>query len=319
MAFAVGVASGATAVLATHDQQKQSRPRPLPRWRSYNGAVTLPHLDRPICEPVQLRPGARLRVRRIAEGASAAPSAPFPHYHDVSELVLFGRARGQLVADGMRYALTDGCVVFVPSLRQHDFALEGGSRDWTLVQIDAGTVAALAETPTGEPLRGVFCARPEAALADRIAMLRDWLVDVAENDALAASVATLLLQAAASAPRMGGRREGGDSDALQRLRPALERLRRDPAHAPSADEAAALCALSPAYFSRRFHQQLGMAWSEYVRTHRLHLASQMLLESDRTAAAIATTLGFSTPSHFGELFQRRFGISPNAYRRAGKR
>jgi AraC-like DNA-binding protein len=319
MAFAVGVASGATAVLATHDQQKQSRPRPLPRWRSYNGAVTLPHLDRPICEPVQLRPGARLRVRRIAEGASAAPSAPFPHYHDVSELVLFGRARGQLVADGMRYALTDGCVVFVPSLRQHDFALEGGSRDWTLVQIDAGTVAALAETPTGEPLRGVFCARPEAALADRIAMLRDWLVDVAENDALAASVATLLLQAAASAPRMGGRREGGDSDALQRLRPALERLRRDPAHAPSADEAAALCALSPAYFSRRFHQQLGMAWSEYVRTHRLHLASQMLLESDRSAAAIATTLGFSTPSHFGELFQRRFGISPNAYRRAGKR
>jgi AraC-like DNA-binding protein len=132
-------------------------------------------------------------------------------------------------------------------------------------------------------------------------------------------VATLLLQAAASAPRIGGRLEGGDSDALQRLRPALERLRRDPAHAPSADEAAALCALSPAYFSRRFHQQLGMAWSEYVRTHRLHLASQMLLESDRSAASIAIALGFSTPSHFGELFQRRFGISPNAYRRAGTR
>jgi AraC-like DNA-binding protein len=281
--------------------------------------VAVPHLERPICEPVQLHPGARLLVRRVAESGNAAPTAAFPHYHDVSELVLFGRVRGELVADGMRYALTDGCVVFVPSLRQHDFALEGGSRDWTLVQIDAGTVAALAGAPAGAPLRGVFCARPEAALADRIAMLGEWLVEAADNDALAASLATLLLQAVASAPRINGRREDGQSDALQRLRPALERLRQDPAHAPSADEAAALCALSPAYFSRRFHQQLGMAWSEYVRTHRLHLASQMLLESDRSAAAIATALGFSTPSHFGELFQRRFGISPNAYRRAGKR
>lgn len=281
--------------------------------------MPVPHLDRPICEPVQLRPGARLRVRRIVEGGSAAPSAPFPHYHDVSELVLFGRVRGQLVADGMRYALNDGYAVFVPSLRQHDFALEGGPRDWTLVQIDAGTVAALADAPAGEPLRGVFCARPEAALAGRIAMLGDWLVEAADNDALATSLTTLLLQAVASAPRIEGRREDAQSDALQRLRPALERLRHDPAHAPSADEAAALCALSPAYFSRRFHQQLGMAWSEYVRTHRLHLASQMLLESDRSAASIAIALGFSTPSHFGELFQRRFGISPNAYRRAGTR
>jgi AraC-like DNA-binding protein len=49
------------------------------------------------------------------------------------------------------------------------------------------------------------------------------------------------------------------------------------------------------------------------------LASQLLLEGDHSAASIATTLGFSTPSHFGELFQRRFGISPNAYRRAGTR
>ena len=282
-------------------------------------AVAVPHLERPICEPVQLHPGARLRVRRVAESGNAAPTAAFPHYHDVSELVLFGRVRGQLVADGMRYALTDGCVVFVPSLRQHDFALEGGPRNWTLVQIDAGMVAVLADAPAGAPLRGVFCARPEAALADRIAMLGEWLVEAADNDALAASLATLLLQAVASAPRIEGRREDAQSDALQRLRPALERLRQDPAHAPSADEAAALCALSPAYFSRRFHQQLGMAWSEYVRTHRLHLASQMLLESDRSAASIATALGFSTPSHFGELFQRRFGISPNAYRRAGNR
>ena len=56
--------------------------------------MPVPHLDRPICEPVQLRPGAQLRIRRVAEGRDATPNAPFPHYHDVCELVLFGRVRG---------------------------------------------------------------------------------------------------------------------------------------------------------------------------------------------------------------------------------
>ena len=105
---------------------------------------------------------------------------------------------------------------------------------------------------------------------------------------------------------------------LERLRPAIERLRRDPARAPAAEEAAALCALSPAYFSRRFHQQLGMPWSDYVRAHRLHLACQRLLESRRSVASIANELGFASPSHFGELFQRRFGVTPHTYRRKGR-
>lgn len=279
----------------------------------------VPHLDRPICEPVTLREGARLRVRRVVEGAAAGDTAPFPHYHDVCELVLFGRVRGSMVADGVRYPLAPGCAVFLPSLRQHDFALQPGPRDWTLLQIDPDMCAALAAGAGGEALRGVLCVRPRGAAAERIAMLRDWLLEAGEDAPIAATLAELLLRAVLDAPRVRGKAEGPGTDALRRLRPAIERLRQDPAHAPSAEQAAALCALSPAYFSRRFHQLLGMAWSEYVRAHRLHLASQLLLETDRSAAAIAEELGFSTPSHFGELFQRRFGMTPSAYQRAGRR
>ncbi len=281
--------------------------------------MSVPYLDRPICEPATLRPGARLRVRRVAEGDGAGATAPFPHYHDVCELVLFGHVHGALIADGVRYRLAPGCAVFLPSLRQHDFALDPGPRDWTLVQLDADLCAALAAGADGSPLRDVLCVRPRDAAAVRIALLRDWLLEAGEDAPAAASLAELLLRAMLDAPRVRGHAEGPGNDALRRLRPAIERLRQDPAHAPSAERAAALCALSPAYFSRRFHQQLGMAWSEYVRTHRLHLASQLLLETDRSAAAIAAALGFSTPSHFGELFQRRFGMTPSAYRRAGRR
>lgn len=280
--------------------------------------MPVPHLDRPICEPVELHPGAPLRVQRVHQGADAAASAPFPHYHDVAELVLFGRVRGDFIADGKRHPLEDGAIAWIPSLHQHDFALAPGPRDWTLLQIDPNTAATLARAPGGEALAHAFCARPDAALAARIAMLGDWLRETGGDDPIAAPLATALLRAIARAPRIEGEALPTDPDALERLRPAIEQLRRDPANAPSAEAAAELCALAPAYFSRRFHQQLGMPWSDYVRTHRLHLASQRLLESDLTVAAIAAALGFATPSHFGDLFHKRFGLTPNAYRRAGR-
>lgn len=280
--------------------------------------MPVPHLERPICEPVELRPGAQLRVQRVRQGRAAAASAPFPHFHDVCELVLFGQVHGDFIADDRRHRLTPGCIVFVPSLHQHDFALAPGPRDWLLVQIDATSADALAHAPGLERLTHAFCARPDEVLGERIAMLGDWLAELGDADPLAAALATVLLRAATLAPGTEGERLATDADALERLRPAIEQLRRDPANAPSAEAAAALCALAPAYFSRRFKQQIGLAWSDYVRTHRLHLASQRLLESEQTVAGIAYALGFSTPSHFGDLFHRRFGMTPNAYRRAGR-
>ena len=279
--------------------------------------MPVPHLERPICEPVELRPGARIRVQCVRQGNEAAASEPFPHFHDVHELVLFGDVHGDFIANGRRYPLSPGCIVFVPSMRQHDFALAAGPRDWLLVQIDAIAGDTLVHAPGLERLAHVFCGKPGPRLRRRIATLADWLVELDNTDPFAAALAASLLHAAIHAPEIEGGKLAEDADALERLRPAIEQLRRDPANAPSAEAAAALCALAPAYFSRRFKQQIGLAWSDYVRTHRLHLASQRLLESEQTVAEIAYALGFSTPSHFGDLFHRRFGMTPNAYRHAG--
>lgn len=280
--------------------------------------MTLPHLDRPICEPVELPPGAPVRVARIRQGSEATRSEPFIHFHDVYELVLFGQVAGHFDVDDRRYALWPGSVAYIPSLRQHDFALDAGPRDWLLVQVDAAVGEALARMPGFERLRQPFCARPDRRLRQRLQSIADWLVDLDAADPLALPLAELLLRAAVRAPMIEGEKLPGDAQGLQRLRPAIDRLRRHPADAPGAEQAAALCALSPAYFSRRFKQQVGMGWSDYVRTHRLHLASRRLLESDRSIAAIAGELGFATPSHFGELFLQRFGMTPGDYRRSGR-
>lgn len=280
--------------------------------------MALPHLDRPICEPVELPPGAPLRVERIRQGGNAARSEPFVHFHDVHELVLFGRVAGHFDAEDRRYALVPGCIAFIPSMRQHDFSLEAGPRDWVLLQVEAAAGESLSRLPGLERLREPFCARPEPRLGLRLQQLADWLAELDPLDPLALPTVELLLRAVALAPAVKGRKLAANARGLQRLRPAIDRLRRRPADAPGAEQAAALCAMSAAYFSRRFKQQVGMSWSDYVRTHRLHLASRRLLETGQSVAAIAVDLGFATPSHFGELFLHRFGVTPGEYRRAGR-
>lgn len=278
----------------------------------------VPHIDRPICEPVELPPHAPVRVVRIRQGSDAKASDPFVHFHDVHELVLFGRVSGHFAADDCRYALTPHTIAFIPSMHQHDFRLDAGPRDWVLVHVAAGAGETLAQSPGLERLRRPFCARAGPQLRQRIGLLADWLLDLDAADPLALPLAGLLLRAAAQAPAIAGARLAADARALKRLRPAIDRLRRRPAEAPGAGHAAVLCAMSTAYFSRRFKQQVGMSWSDYVRTHRLHLAGRRLLETKQSIAAIATDLGFATPSHFGELFLHRFGMTPGEYRRAGK-
>lgn len=279
--------------------------------------MALPHLERPICEPVELPPGAPVRIERIRQGRSAKASEPFVHFHDVHELVLFGRVAGRCDLEDRRYTLMPGAIVFVPSLHQHDFSLEAGPRDWVLLQVDAAAGESLSRHAGMERLREPFCTKPGRQLGARLRELADWLLELEPLDPLTLPVTGLLLRAAAQAPAIAGEKLATRARSLHRLRPAIDCLRRQPAAAPGAEQAAALCAMSPAYFSRRFKQQVGMSWSDYVRTHRLHLASQRLLEPGQSIAAIAAGLGFATPSHFGELFLHRFGLTPGEYRRTG--
>lgn len=274
-------------------------------------------VEQPICEPVQLPPGALVRALRVRQGGEAVRSQPFVHFHDVHELVLFVRAAGHFETSERRFALTPRSIAYIPSMCEHNFILCGGKRDWVLVQFEAHAGAALAGRPGLQRLRHPFCVRAGAQLFGHLMNLAAWLCELDPTDPLAHPLLETLLRASGGAQEIAGEPRPGAVLALERLRPAVERLRQDPARAPSAHRAAALCALSPAYFSRRFKQQFGMSWSEYVRTHRLHLASRLLLESALPIARIAADLGFATPSHFGEQFRHSFGLSPRTYRQCG--
>lgn len=276
---------------------------------------------RPICEPVELPPGAPVLAERVDTAPDSPEAGGFMHFHGVSELVLFERVSGEFIADGCRHRIGDGSIVFVPSMRRHDFALERGAKSWVLVQIDASLVEALGLRAELARLSRSFCAWPCDEGSARIGMLAEWLIDAVNNGPAGLVVprlVELLLIAAVEAPEDGMSEAEASTAPGDRLTPVLDRMRAAPAEAITLDEAAAMCSLSPAYFSRKFSSTFGMSFTEYARVHRLHLAARQLATSARPVSQIAYEVGFSSPSYFSARFRERFAMTPREYRSSAR-
>lgn len=256
----------------------------------------------------------------LAEHVSVASDAPelgsFRHFHDVAELVLFRRVSGVFLADGRRHLLTDGAIAFVPSMQEHDYSLERGMMEWVLVQVDPYIVESLASRPELSRLGRPFCGMPSEDARARLDALADWLIEAAKqaNAATAERIVQLLLIAAAESPEVEVGASVEEAAGFGRLLPSLERLRSAPHEPLTLEAAASMCSLSPAYFSRRFKQALGMNFSDYARVYRLHLAARRLATTDTPVSEVGYSLGFSSPSHFTARFRERFGMSPREYR-----
>jgi AraC-like DNA-binding protein len=274
---------------------------------------------RPICEPVELPLGTSVIAERVRIDAEAPDVGRFLHFHDVAELVLFQRVRGTFIADGRQHRLDDGAIVFVPSMHRHDFALERGAMEWVLVQVDPYIVEALALRTNVPRLSRAFCAATDEQTRLRIDCLADWLLEATKRASPTVErIVELLLLTAAEAPMGESAAQAENPAQVERLLPALERLRMSPAEPIALESAATLCRLSPAYFSRRFRQLLGMTFTDYARVYRLHLAARRLVDGGAAISEIAYAVGFSSPAHFSARFRQRFGMTPRDYRASAR-
>jgi AraC-like DNA-binding protein len=83
----------------------------------------------------------------------------------------------------------------------------------------------------------------------------------------------------------------------------------------SLDEIAAEVHASPFNFARMFQQQTGMPVHRYLTQLRLRAALERLGDSD-DITSLAIDLGFSSHSHFTDVFRREFGTTPSEYRKS---
>ena len=72
--------------------------------------------------------------------------------------------------------------------------------------------------------------------------------------------------------------------------------------------------LSRSHFSTKFKAETGMTLTDFILTEKTEEAKRLLRYSDKSAAAIAAYLGFSSHGHFCKVFKKYTGLTPNEYR-----
>ncbi|MCE7064726.1 helix-turn-helix transcriptional regulator [Dyadobacter sp. CY326] len=83
---------------------------------------------------------------------------------------------------------------------------------------------------------------------------------------------------------------------------------------PNLTEIAQSVGLNEYKLKRGFKETFNNTVFGYLTDQRLALARQYLLDTEQTAAEIATTLGYATPQHFNNAFKKKFGVTPYSVR-----
>lgn len=73
--------------------------------------------------------------------------------------------------------------------------------------------------------------------------------------------------------------------------------------------------INPAYLSRKFQEEVGVGFSEYVNHYRLMMAKKMLTDKpEASIGEISEKCGFNSQHYFSQMFRKETGLSPREYR-----
>jgi len=110
------------------------------------------------------------------------------------------------------------------------------------------------------------------------------------------------------------RRAGTAADHAERTEAAKTYLAAHMAEPVTLDEVAAAVNSSPFNFARMFQQQTGLPVHRYLTLLRLRASLELIAGSAADLTRVAIDLGFSSHSHFTDVFRREFGKTPSDLR-----
>lgn len=76
---------------------------------------------------------------------------------------------------------------------------------------------------------------------------------------------------------------------------------------------------NPSYFSLQFKRRAGVAFSEYLYDLRMKKAVDLLIHTDQYASQVGTQVGYPNAAYFTKAFKKKYGVSPDQYRKQGRR
>ncbi|MCQ2532468.1 MAG: AraC family transcriptional regulator [Saccharofermentans sp.] len=96
---------------------------------------------------------------------------------------------------------------------------------------------------------------------------------------------------------------------------AIDYIRSNVQENLSVEHIADALSLNPSYLSKLFKQEMGKTISQYIRTQKIQIACNMLRHLDESSLNISNYLGFSSQSHFIQVFKKEVGVTPEDYRK----
>ncbi|MBV9642586.1 MAG: helix-turn-helix transcriptional regulator [Verrucomicrobia bacterium] len=110
-----------------------------------------------------------------------------------------------------------------------------------------------------------------------------------------------------------------DADHAEKTEAAKELLAARMSERVMLDEIAREVGASPFNFARLFRRQTGLPVHRYLTLLRLGASLERLAESNVDLTILALELGFSSHSHFTDVFRHEFGETPSSFRRKASR
>ncbi|MBP5307609.1 MAG: helix-turn-helix domain-containing protein [Clostridia bacterium] len=82
----------------------------------------------------------------------------------------------------------------------------------------------------------------------------------------------------------------------------------------SLEDVASYVGITSGYLQRIFHKERKTSVIEFLLRYRIEQSCKLLIETEKTIAAISEEVGFSDIKNYHYVFKRVFGITPNIYR-----
>ena len=99
------------------------------------------------------------------------------------------------------------------------------------------------------------------------------------------------------------------------LEPALDYINGNPSEKISLAHMAALCNISPSYFSKLFAKENLGSLSSYVNEVKLKNAKELLQSTNWPVRSVADYLGYDDCGYFIKIFKKQNGVTPAQFRR----
>ncbi len=282
----------------------------------------------------------RRRVSRLSAGEPTAPISirPHPrfrefplHSHDFIEMMYVCSGSITHVIDGHRLTLNTDDLIVLGRDARHSILSAGKNDIGVNLIISTDLFESLLQeihgrsTLNGKTLESLlrrdgprYCVF-DASDALGVRNLMESMISsvICEKNAdgyiLQESLNLLLCYLAAMSDRAETQNERKEDE--ERLKKKILNYIRTSYSTATLTEAARMMGLSPSYLSRVLRENLGVGFKELLVQERFEAAKNLLRTTDMPIGDIVNHVGYENSSYFHKEFKRRFGMTPNRYRR----